>query len=113
MRVATRRELVAAIRGRYRIAARGEKQKILDEFVAVSGYHRKHAVRILGGAAVAGAEPAATVRRPCRYAPPGRLRRSPAVDRSNRRRCALVQSGESSAGLRYGRGRAADVWHRG
>jgi hypothetical protein len=53
MRVATRRELVAAIRGRYQTAARREKQKILDEFVA--GYHRKHEVRILGGGA-AGAE---------------------------------------------------------
>ena len=42
MRVATRRELVAAIRGRYQTAARREKQKILDEFVAVSGYHREH-----------------------------------------------------------------------
>jgi hypothetical protein len=72
MRVATRRELVAAIRGRYQTAARREKQKILDEFVAVSGYHRKHAVRILSGAAAAGAEPAAPVRRPCRYDAPVR-----------------------------------------
>ncbi|HEV3110315.1 MAG TPA: hypothetical protein VGY99_07455 [Candidatus Binataceae bacterium] len=39
MRVATRRELVAAIRVRYQTAVRGEKHKILDEFVAVTGYH--------------------------------------------------------------------------
>jgi len=33
-----------------------------------AGYHRKRAVRILGGAvAAAGAEEAAPVRRPCRY----------------------------------------------
>ncbi len=40
MRGSTRRELVAAISGRYQTAARGEKQKILDEFVAVTNYHR-------------------------------------------------------------------------
>jgi hypothetical protein len=66
MRGATRRELVAAISGRYQTAARGEKQKILDEFVAVTSYHRKHAVRILG-AGSAGDEQTAPVRRPCRY----------------------------------------------
>jgi hypothetical protein len=66
MRVATRRELVAAIRVRYQTAARAEKHKILDEFVAVTGYHRKHAVRILSGG-TAGTEQATPVRRPCRY----------------------------------------------
>lgn len=57
MRVATRRELVAAIRVRYQTAARAEKQKILDEFVAVTGFHRKHAVRILGGTAAGASRP--------------------------------------------------------
>lgn len=71
MRVATRRELVATISVRYQSAARGEKQKILDEFVAVTGFHRKHAVRILGGTA-AGAEPAAPMRRPSGYDEPVR-----------------------------------------
>ncbi len=42
-----RRELVVAIGERYRSARRTEKQCILDEFVAVTGYHRKHAVRVL------------------------------------------------------------------
>jgi hypothetical protein len=46
----TRRELVATIRDRYQAAARRDKQRILDEFVALTGYHRKHAVRVLGSA---------------------------------------------------------------
>ena len=45
--VATKAELVAAIGGRYRASSRTEKAKILDEFVAVTGYHRKHAIRLL------------------------------------------------------------------
>lgn len=45
--MATRKELIGAVGTRYRGAPRGEKQKILDEFVALTGYHRKHAIRIL------------------------------------------------------------------
>ena len=45
--MATRRELVAAIRERYGAATREEKGRILDELVAVAGYHRKHAIRVL------------------------------------------------------------------
>ena len=43
----TRKELVEALRERYRSAAFGDRIKILDEFVAVTGYHRKHAIRVL------------------------------------------------------------------
>ena len=43
-----RRELIMALRGRYAEADRKSKQTILDEFVEVSGYHRKHAIRLLG-----------------------------------------------------------------
>jgi len=32
---------------RYRIATLGERISILDEFVALTGYHRKHAIRLL------------------------------------------------------------------
>ena len=46
--MATRAELVAAILERYRSSSRADKQRILDEFVAVTGYHRKHAIRLLG-----------------------------------------------------------------
>jgi hypothetical protein len=43
-----RNELLGALRQRYMKATKKEKKRILDEFVAVSGYHRKHAVRLLG-----------------------------------------------------------------
>ena len=46
--MATRRELIEAVGARYRAAARGEQQTILDEFVALTGCHRKHAIRTLG-----------------------------------------------------------------
>jgi len=42
-----RRELVQAIGERYRRATRDERLRILDEFVAVTGYHRKHSIRVL------------------------------------------------------------------
>jgi hypothetical protein len=45
--IATRREVVAAIRERYGTATRAEKGRILDVLVAVAGYHRKHAIRVL------------------------------------------------------------------
>ena len=45
--MATRSELVGAIIERYRSCSRASKQQILDEFVAVTGYHRKHAIRVL------------------------------------------------------------------
>jgi hypothetical protein len=45
--LATRRELIQAIAQRYHSAARPEKKKILDEFIQVTGYHRKHAIRAL------------------------------------------------------------------
>ena len=43
----TRKELVAALQLRYGGAAFGERIRILDEFVALTGYHRKHAIRLL------------------------------------------------------------------
>ena len=45
--MATRRELVEAVGERYRAADRTSKGRVLDEFVAVTGLHRKHAMRIL------------------------------------------------------------------
>src|SRR6266404_1303541 len=40
-------ELVAAIAGRCAQGDRGERGRILDEFAAVTGFHRKHAMRLL------------------------------------------------------------------
>jgi hypothetical protein len=45
--MAMRRELVEAVGARYCAADRANKSMILDEFVAVTGLHRKHAMRIL------------------------------------------------------------------
>jgi len=47
--MATRDELVVAIAERYARGNRAERGRILDEFVAVTGFHRKHAARLLGG----------------------------------------------------------------
>lgn len=49
MSMTTRKELTEAIGARYRAGSRSEKQKILDEFVALTGCHRKHAIRALNG----------------------------------------------------------------
>ena len=53
----SKREYVQAIYQRYRGAARPDKRRILDEFCAVSGYHRKHAIRLLNGPAPSAAGP--------------------------------------------------------
>ena len=43
----TKRELLQALRSRYRSATKHEKTRILDEYVALSKCHRKHAIRLL------------------------------------------------------------------
>src|SRR5437764_1733475 len=45
--MAARDELVAAVADRYARGDRDERGRILDEFAAVTGYHRKHAMRLL------------------------------------------------------------------
>ena len=45
--MATRRELLQKLRERYWKGSFGEKKVILNEYVAVTGYHRKHAIRVL------------------------------------------------------------------
>jgi len=47
MTLSSLKEYAAAIRNRYRKGDRAEKGKILDEFVKVTGYHRKAAIRLL------------------------------------------------------------------
>jgi hypothetical protein len=43
----TRKELLEAIRLRYRESWKVNKTRILDEFVALTGYHRKYGIRLL------------------------------------------------------------------
>jgi len=45
----SKREYIDAIFVRYKNASRKAKTLILDEFCATSGYHRKHAIRVLRG----------------------------------------------------------------
>ncbi|MFS3137329.1 integrase catalytic domain-containing protein [Gluconacetobacter sacchari] len=47
--MATRDEIVLTLKQRYLNSGRQERVSILDEFVAVSGFHRKHASRLLRG----------------------------------------------------------------
>ena len=63
--MATRKELIETVGARYRVRPIGERGAILNEFVAITGYHRKHAIRLLARPA---AEP--QKRRPSvRYGP--------------------------------------------
>jgi hypothetical protein len=43
----SKQELLAAVHPRYLKANKAEKTKIIDEFVAATGYHRKYALRVL------------------------------------------------------------------
>ena len=43
----TRNELIEAVGARYRASTVAQRSTILDEFVATTGYHRKHAIRLL------------------------------------------------------------------
>src|SRR5882724_9833948 len=62
-----KREYVAAVRERYRQSSKSEKQTILDELCATCGYHRKHAIRLLGRSPRA---PKVRAGRPLRYRDP-------------------------------------------
>ena len=42
-----KQELLATIRDRYRRSSKKDKGRILDEFIAVTGHHRKHGIRLL------------------------------------------------------------------
>jgi len=47
MSLKSKRELLEVVRPRYLKASKAEKQTILDEFTCATGYHRKHAIRVL------------------------------------------------------------------
>ena len=42
-----KQELLTAIRERYRRSSKRDKTRILDEFITVTGHHRKHGIRLL------------------------------------------------------------------
>ena len=43
-----KQELLATIRDSYRECSKKDKSRIRDEFIAVTGHHRKHGIRLLG-----------------------------------------------------------------
>jgi hypothetical protein len=49
MSLKSRRELLAVTAPRYQAAGKKQKQQILDEFVAATGYHRRYAIPLLTG----------------------------------------------------------------
>jgi hypothetical protein len=55
-----KRELLVQVAPRYSSARHGQRSVILDEFVAVTGYDRKYAIRLLLGPI----RPPASIRRP-------------------------------------------------
>ena len=51
-----KQELLATVRDRYRASSKREQNRILDEFIAVTGHHRKHGIRLLGQSGDDGAQ---------------------------------------------------------
>lgn len=49
LRMATRSDLARAVSERHASSSRAEKSAILNEFTAVTGFPRKHAVRVVRG----------------------------------------------------------------
>ena len=49
-----KRELLTSIQDRYRGSSRKDNGLILDEFIAVTGHHRKHGIRLLGQSGASG-----------------------------------------------------------
>ena len=47
MSLKSKRELLEMVRPRYLKASKQDKQRMLDEFICATGYHRKYAIRIL------------------------------------------------------------------
>ena len=45
----TKTELIQVLGIQYSKSSKREKTRILDQFIIVSGYHRKHAIRLLKG----------------------------------------------------------------
>ena len=50
MSLTTRRELQASVRQKYRDASWADKGRLLDGFVAATGYERKYAIHLLNSA---------------------------------------------------------------
>src|ERR1700709_28780 len=51
----TRDEWVVALAGRYALGSRADRGRMLDEFAALTGHHRKHVMRLLRAGTSSGA----------------------------------------------------------
>ena len=51
MSLSARKELLASVRQKYRDSSWIDKGKILDGFVAATGYDRKHAIQLMNSTA--------------------------------------------------------------
>ncbi len=47
MSMMAKRELPVKLSHRYRMSSKEDRTRILDEFIAVPGHHRKHGIRLL------------------------------------------------------------------
>jgi hypothetical protein len=65
----TKQELARAMQARYARAGRVERGRLLDEFVALTGYHRKYAVKLLRHGPPTAAASRQRPGRPSRYGP--------------------------------------------
>ena len=50
----TQDEFVAALAGRYALGSRADRGRMLDEVAALTGHHRKHAMRLLRAGVLGG-----------------------------------------------------------
>jgi Integrase core domain len=102
VRKQTRHELLEALWERYRNASQGAKTKILDEFVDITGRHRKHAIRLLTRTS-----PVATAPKPTRRIYSEAVREAlvmlwEAADRICGKRLKVILPGLISARERHG-----------
>ncbi len=75
--MAARDELVLAVGRRYAEADRHERGQVLDEFTTLTGFHRKHAARLLRG----GQSSCPSGSRPGRRIYDGAVREAPAIQK--------------------------------
>ena len=92
--MATRDELIAVVAERYARSTRKDRGRILDEFGALTGLHRKHAMRLLRARALARGSGWLRSSHPLRCAPV-----APATQGRGRKAGSLIKQKKSV--LRY------------
>jgi len=115
----TRKALIVAVAGRYRDSAKGERSRILDEFVELTRYHRKHAIRVLtkrpGSRTLmhyrdSGSGCASPMASKARYA--STRWSTPTTGRSSRRHATRCSLRHSTSSMTRSCSTSASIWHR-